>query len=256
MYAAPAAPTARRGLVPCITIIGATTEPDKLLTPVLDRFKIKPYFQAYSWSELSEIAVQFAFRHAADEIVDNEMAVTMAGACRGTPRVLDEMVLAARAMTNAAGRIPAPLELLNFLEVEEDGLTRTHIHYITAMRQYFARTTKDDTIEFIVGEAAIMQILRETKPGIQRVEAFLVERGLINRTPRGRQLTALGITRAEAFIGEGKGAANQAAACAARAARHASPSSPPTSPPTASKARRPSGSASRNRRSWVGTSAV
>ena len=193
-----------------ITVIGATTDRDKLPEPVIDRFKIKPYFQPYSWSELGAIAVEFAARHDALNIVDDDLAVDMAAASRGTPRILEEMVMAAQAMADAVGRAPTAPELLGFLEVEPDGLTRTHIHYLTAMRQYFARMTKDETVEYIVGEAAIQQILRETKPGIQRVEAFLIERGLIDRTPRGRRLTDLGIQRAEEFIALGKGAADVA----------------------------------------------
>lgn len=193
-----------------ITIIGATTDRDKLPEPVIDRFKIKPYFQAYSWPELARIAVSFAYRHRAGNIIDDELAVDIAAACRSTPRIIEEMVMAADAMSETFGRPPTAPELLEFLEVEPDGLTRTHIHYLTAMRQYFPRMTKDETIEYIVGEAAIQQILRETKPGLQRLEGFLLERGLIDRTPRGRRLTDLGIERAEEFIAAGKGAANVA----------------------------------------------
>jgi Holliday junction DNA helicase RuvB len=194
-----------------ITVIGATTAPDALPTTVLDRFKTKPYFQAYSWVELSRIAVKFAGRHHVLDAVDDRLAVDIARACRNTPRIIEEMIMAARDMDLAFGRPPTTAELLAFLEVEPDGLTRKHIHYITAMRQYFAREApRGEGIEFIVGEAAIQQILRETKPGIQRIEAFLVERGLIDRTPRGRRLTEAGIARAEEFIREGKGAADVA----------------------------------------------
>jgi len=193
-----------------ITIIGATTDRGKLPDTVITRFKTKPYFQPYSWAELSMIAIDFAFRHKVADVIDDHLAVGMAAACRGTPRIIEEMVMAARDLDLAFGRPPAREELLEFLEVEPDGLTRTHIHYLTAMRQYFARATKDEGIEYIVGEAAIMQILRETKPGLQHLEGFLVERGLIDRTPRGRRLTTLGISRAEEFIAEGKGAANVA----------------------------------------------
>ena len=193
-----------------ITVIGATTDRDKLPEPVLDRFKIKPYFQAYTWPELSMIAVSFAFRHDSDDVVDDEMAAWMGAACRGTPRILEEMVLAQRDLSIALGRTATPQELLDFIEVEDDGLSRVHIHYLTALYQYFARETKDGEVEYIIGEAAIQQILRETKQGIQRIEAFLVERGLIDRTPRGRRLTEMGIARAEEFIAAGKGAANVA----------------------------------------------
>ena len=203
-------PNGRVVLLNNFTIIGVTTDRDKLPEPVVDRFKIKPYFQAYSWPELSEIAVSFAYRHNAGDVIDDELAVDIAAACRNTPRIIEEMVMAADAMATTFKRPPTSEELLAFLEVEPDGLTRTHIHYLTAMRQYFPRMTKDETIEYIVGEAAIQQILRETKQGIGRVERFLVERGLIDRTPRGRRLTPLGIARAEEFIANGKGVSDVA----------------------------------------------
>jgi Holliday junction DNA helicase RuvB len=192
-----------------ITVIAATTDADKLPETVVDRFPCKPYFQAYSWMELSEIAVQFAARHRALDLIDDELAVDIAAASRNTPRIVGEMILAARDLALTFGRPPTSAELLAFLEVEPDGLTRKHIHYLTAMRQYFAREApKGEGIEYIVGEAAIAQILRESKQGIQRIEAFLVERGLIDRTPRGRRLTGRGIARAEEFIAHGKGAAD------------------------------------------------
>jgi Holliday junction DNA helicase RuvB len=187
------------------TIIGATTDKDLLSDPVLQRFKIRPYFQPYSLGELSQICVQFAFKHDADQWVDNDLTVDIAGASRGTPRILEEMVIAARDLALTFNRAPSTVELFEYVEVEPDGLTRTDVHYLTAMRKYFARMTKDEGIEYIVGEAAIMQILRETKQGIGRVERFLIERGLIDRTPRGRRLTDRGIARAEQFIREGKG---------------------------------------------------
>ncbi|NUS02074.1 MAG: AAA family ATPase [Nonomuraea sp.] len=196
--------------LPDITIIGATTDRDKLPEPVVDRFKWKPYFQAYTEEELARIAIKFAYRHHVEGSVDDWLAANIAFACRGTPRIVEEMVEAAGALAITLGRNATPAELLEFLEVEPDGLTRTHIHYLTAMRQYFAREAKDGGVEYIVGEAAIKQILRETDQGIGRIERFLVERGLVDRTPRGRRLTDMGIDRAERFIAMGKGVANVA----------------------------------------------
>lgn len=183
-----------------ISVIGATTDRDKLPEPVVDRFKLKPYFQAYDLIELARIAISFAYRHRVEDYVTDELGLAISYACRGTPRIIEEMVLAARDLALVHGQPATPQELLDFLEVEEDGLTRMHVHYLTALRKYFARENKDGHIEYIVGEAAIQQILRETKQGIGRIERFLVERGLVDRTPRGRRLTPLGIARAEEFI--------------------------------------------------------
>lgn len=191
-----------------ITVIGATTDRDKLPEPVVDRFKLKPYFQAYDGVELCEIAVVFAYKHYAEDHLTNDLYLTIGDACRGIPRIIEEMVEAARDLALVQGQPATPEELLGFLEVESDGLTRTHVGYLTALKKYFARENKDGNMEYIVGEAAIQQILRETKQGIGRVERFLVERALIDRTPRGRRLTPLGIARADEFIAAGKGVAD------------------------------------------------
>lgn len=190
------------------TLVGATTDRDKLPDTVIDRFKVKPYFQPYTLPELGRIVMVFAFRHFAENQVPDLLALSIAKACRGTPRIIEEMVLAAQDLELTMGKTATAEELLDFLEVEPDGLTRTHVHYLTALRQYFGRESADGGWEYIVGEKAIQEVLRETSQGIGRVERFLVERGLIDRTPRGRRLTAAGLERAEECIAAGKGAAD------------------------------------------------
>lgn len=189
-----------------ITVIGATTDRDMLPETIIDRFKIKPHFQPYSWGELAMIAVDFAYKHGAEDCVDDEMATCLAAASRGTPRIIEEMIIAARDLALDKGRDATPEEVLAFLEVEPDGLTRMHIEYLTSVRRLFGRTDKHGAIEYIVSEADIQQILRETRQGLRRLESFLIEQGLINRTPRGRQLTDLGVARAEEFIGSNEAA--------------------------------------------------
>lgn len=194
-----------------ITVIGATTDRDKLPEPVIDRFKVKPFFQPYSLGELARITITFASKHDALDMVDDDLAVAIAKACRGTPRITEEFVIAARDLHMALGRRVAAEELLDFVEVEPDGLGRQHIQYLTSLRQFFPRTVRDtEEIEYVVGEAAMQQILRETKQGLGRIENFLIEKGYIDRTPRGRRLTNKGIARAEEFIAAGKGASSAA----------------------------------------------
>jgi hypothetical protein len=104
----------------------------------------------------------------------------MAYACRN-PRVIEEMATAVRDPALALGAIPSPEEMPSS-KTEADGLTRTHAHYLTALRQYFARETRTETgvHRRRVGHAADPA---EIKQGIGRVERFLVERGMVDRTP-------------------------------------------------------------------------
>lgn len=193
-----------------ITIIGATTDPDLLPETILDRFQIKPYFQGYTPGELGTIAIIFAHRMNALQYVDENLAVAFAHACRGTPRILKEMVLAARNLALAnLGLPPTPDQVLEFLEVTPDGMTRKHIHYLTSLFQYQRREGRNG-VEYVAGQLTMMQMLHETKNGIGRIERHLVEQGLLDRTPQGRKLTPRGIQRAIGFIAEGKGASDVA----------------------------------------------
>ena len=184
-----------------ITIIGATTDRDMLPEPVIDRFKIKPEFGPYSRVELAEIAIKFAVRHDCLEAMDPNLAMGIAKACRETPRVTEELVLAARDLSFARGHGPSIDELLEFLRMQPDGLTQGHVAYLTTMYQFFGKPNlKTRQVEYVAGEATMQSMLRETKQGIGRIERFLMETGLIDRTPGGRRLTTAGIARARQLI--------------------------------------------------------
>lgn len=185
--------------LPDITIIGATTDRDMLPETVVDRFKVKPAFARYTLSELAQIAVRFSYRHWCEDTVDDDKAIAIGFACRDTPRIAEEMVLGNRDLSLHLGRNATIEELLAFMDVTEDGLTASHRKYLTSLYQHFGQETSDG-VKFVGGEAAIKQMLRETTNGLQRIEAFLLERGFIDRTPRGRQLTDLGIERAQELL--------------------------------------------------------
>lgn len=193
------------------TLIGATTDADKLPEAIIHRFPIRPetgaYFQKYTLKELVRITRNFCLD--LDLTLDARVMVAIAKACRGTPRVARDLVVAAQALQNAQGSY-TPKELLDFVQLEPDGTTRQHIAYLTAMFQFFGREkpvygTNDTEWEYVAGEASLMNVLRENKPGLARIERFLIENGLVDRTPRGRRLTDRGIERARGFIARGLG---------------------------------------------------
>lgn len=194
-------PDGTKAVLPNITIIGATTDRDKLPEPVIDRFKIKPTFGPYKPEELALIAVQFAVRHWHEEEFSDEAAFCVADACRGTPRIAEEMVIAHRDLGLSLEREPTDEELLEFLDVTWDGLARQHVRYLESLFKFF-KTEKDGQVAYIGGEVAVRQMLRETSNGLNRIEAFLLERGFIDRTPRGRQLTPLGVQRITELLEE------------------------------------------------------
>lgn len=183
------------------TVIGATTDADKLPETIIDRFAIKPFFQPYTLVDLVRIAKNFADFYDMDLLPETMVAI--AKASRGTPRIVRELVVGARALQNSTGFMATPKQLLKFKELEPDGMTRQHRAYIMALYQFFGRE-RDNIWEYVAGEASLMTLLRENKAGISRLERFLVERGLVDRTPRGRRLTDRGIMRAQQYISHGE----------------------------------------------------
>jgi len=192
--------------LPPITVIGATTEPDLLPEPVLDRFKIKPAFTPYSIGELGQIAMHTAYKQGYDvgERLTSDLAISMACACRGTPRILGEMVMGADALFHVYGRPPTDAELFDFLQLEPDGLTRQHVAYLVTLYRHFGKRNPMGRVEYIAGEGAMQGLLRETKPGVNRLERYLQECGMLERTPKGRRLTDMGVLRVKTLIDEGK----------------------------------------------------
>lgn len=176
------------------TVMGATTDADKLPEPILDRFMIKPYFQPYNIRELELITENFAGFYSID--LDLDVIMGIARACRGTPRVARELVVGARALGKSLHRPCTLAELLEFKQVEPNGLTRQHIAYLVAMINHFGNRDRDGKISYVAGEATLMSMLRENKTGLSRLERYLIERGLLDRTPRGRRLTDTGVQTA------------------------------------------------------------
>jgi Holliday junction DNA helicase RuvB len=181
------------------TVVGATTDADRLPETIIDRFMIKPFFQPYSLPELVKIVKNFCNFY--DIVLRPDVMVALAKACRGTPRIARELVQGAKALQTARGREVTPAEVLGFKEVEPNGMTRTHKAYIKAVYQFGGRQTKDG-FEYVAGEATLMSLLRENKPGIARIERFLIELGFVDKTPRGRTLTQAGVAAARQYIAQ------------------------------------------------------
>jgi Holliday junction resolvasome RuvABC ATP-dependent DNA helicase subunit len=176
------------------TVIGATTDADKLPETVIDRFKLKPTFQPYTKLDLANIVYRFAERHDCISAINGKMCVAIAMACRGVPRIAEEMVLGARALYYHLGRPPSPRELFDFTETRPDGLTRQHVNYLLVLYRKYRRKMPDGTVEYIAGLSSLGQLLRESPGGIDRLERYLIEVGFVERTTHGRKLTRMGIS--------------------------------------------------------------
>lgn len=197
-----------------MTVIGATTDADKLPETVIDRFPVNhltgAYFQKYTPREL--LLITKGFCDMFETRLRPDVMVAIAKACRGTPRIARTFVRQARALQASLGRECSPSEILRFAQTEPDGTTRQHIAYLTSLFQFFGREkpvygTDRTEWEYVAGEASLMNILRENKPGLARLERFLIESGLVDRTPRGRRLTDRGVAKARYYVQRGLGLA-------------------------------------------------
>lgn len=172
-------------------LMGATTDKGKLPETVVDRFMIKPWFDPYTDAELVRIAKNFC--NKLNVVLLPETMVAIAQASRGTPRVVRELVISAKAMQVSRGRYVPPDELFAMKRIEPNGVGREHRAYILAMWR---------TGSQYVGERTMQSVLRENPQGLARIERVLMEQGLIIKTNRGRALTNAGVEAARRYLQE------------------------------------------------------
>jgi Holliday junction DNA helicase RuvB len=181
----PAARSIRIDLPP-FTLIGATTRTGLLTTPLRDRFGILSRLHFYDHRELEQIVVRGAAILAL--ALTAEGAAEIARRARGTPRVAMRLLRRVRdfALVGGSGEVDAGLadRALTRLEVDELGLDALDRHYLLCIaRNYGGGPVGVDTL------AAALSEQRDTLEEV--VEPFLLQQGLLQRTPRGRLLTRI-----------------------------------------------------------------
>ncbi|MFM2030957.1 MAG: hypothetical protein RI927_577, partial [Actinomycetota bacterium] len=169
------------------TLVGATTRSGMLPSPLRDRFGFIANLEFYENSELEQVieraAVKLEVKISADALVE------VAKRSRGTPRIANRLLRRVRDFALVAGKseigIAEASQALKLYEVDELGLDRLDLAIMRVLVERFAgRPVGLSTLAVAVGEE------QDTIEAV--VEPFLVRIGLIERTPRGRQATALG----------------------------------------------------------------
>jgi Holliday junction DNA helicase RuvB len=173
--------------LPPFTLVGATTRTGLLTTPLRDRFGMTYRLDHYAPDELARI-VRRSARILGVEI-DDEAAEEIARRSRGTPRVANRILRRVRDVAEVRydGAVTAVVaaEALALLEVDEEGLERIDRELLRAIVEKFAGGP--------VGLSTLAVALGEEADTIEDVyEPYLLQLGLIQRTPRGRIATALG----------------------------------------------------------------
>ncbi len=177
----PSARTVRIDLPP-FTLVGATTRAGLLTQPLRDRFGIPLRLQFYEPEELFQIvrrgAEKLGFRLAEDG------AMEIARRSRGTPRVAGRLLRRVRDFAAVAGT-PADRALadaaLARLEVDRLGLDAQDRKYLRRIAEHHGGGP--------VGVETLAAALAESRDTLEEViEPFLIQEGLVLRTPRGRVL--------------------------------------------------------------------
>ena len=182
----PAARTVRIELQP-FTLVGATTRLGLLTTPLRDRFGIPTRLQFYTVEELDLIVTRNAVKLGVR--AEPEGAREIARRARGTPRIAGRLLrrVVDFAVVEGDGVVTRALAdwALTRLGVDGLGLDGADLRYLRLIAENYAGGP--------VGIETISAALSESRDAIEEViEPYLLQQGLIQRTPRGRMLAQKG----------------------------------------------------------------
>jgi Holliday junction DNA helicase RuvB len=166
------------------TLVGATTRAGLLTNPLRDRFGIPVRLNFYSEAELEEIVHRGARVLGIGMTADG--ANEIARRSRGTPRIAGRLLRRVRdfAHVGKAERIDRALadRALVELEVDAAGLDAMDRRYLTTIAEHYGGGP--------VGVETLAAALSEPRDAIEEIiEPFLIQKGLLQRTPRGRLIT-------------------------------------------------------------------
>ncbi|SHG87602.1 Holliday junction DNA helicase subunit RuvB [Cognatiyoonia sediminum] len=178
----PAARTVRIELQP-FTLVGATTRLGLLTTPLRDRFGIPTRLEFYTVDELHEIVTRGARLMGAP--ADDAGALEIAKRARGTPRIAGRLLrrVVDFAVVEGDGRVTQAIadRALTRLGVDHLGLDSADRRYLRLIAESYGGGP--------VGVETMSAALSESRDALEEViEPYLLQKGLIQRTPRGRML--------------------------------------------------------------------
>ncbi len=181
----PAARSVKLDLPP-FTLVGATTRAGMLTNPLRDRFGIVARLEFYTPEELARIVTRSAGLLKMEMAAEG--AAEIARRSRGTPRIANRLLRRVRdfAEVRADGHVTRDIAdaALSMLDVDHAGLDVMDRKLLSAVIEKFGGGPVGlDNIAAAIGEAA------DTIEDV--LEPYLIQQGLLQRTPRGRQATAL-----------------------------------------------------------------
>jgi Holliday junction DNA helicase RuvB len=166
------------------TLVGATTRAGLLTTPLRDRFGIPVRLQFYAIEELEQIVRRGG--RVLGVAISDDGADEIARRARGTPRIAGRLLRRVRDFASVKGAPTITREVadqaLRALEVDDAGLDAMDNRYLGTIAGSFGGGP--------VGIETIAAALSEPRDAIEEIiEPFLIQKGFVQRTPRGRVLT-------------------------------------------------------------------
>lgn len=170
--------------LPKYTLIGATTRAGMLTAPLRDRFGIKSRLDYYESDLIYKIVLRSA--KILDIKIEKDAALEIAKRSRGTPRIANRLLKRTRDFADFEDKISIDLTVskkaLSALEVDEFGFDEMDKEIILTIIEKFSGGP--------VGLNSLAVAVNEDAGTIEEVyEPFLIQKGFINRTPRGREAT-------------------------------------------------------------------
>lgn len=170
--------------LPRFTLVGATTRSGMLSSPLRDRFGVMLPLELYEVEDLITIIKRSA--SILELAIDDSAALEIARRSRGTPRIANRLLKRVRDYAQVVGNGTVDIETaklaLKMFEVDDEGLDLLDKKImLTIINKFSGGPVGLDTLGAAVGENS------ET---IEEVyEPFLIQKGFLNRTPRGRTAT-------------------------------------------------------------------
>lgn len=181
--------------LPKFTLVGATTKAGMVSSPLISRFGIVQRFGFYEKQDLANIVLRSA--KILNIPINHEAALALADCSRGTPRVANRILRRMRdfAQVFGSGSITPQLvmEGLHKLEIDTLGLEQYDREILQSIIQNFGGgPVGAETLAISIGES--------TDTLEDYYEPYLIQAGLLQRTPRGRMVTEkayshLGLTK-------------------------------------------------------------
>lgn len=170
--------------LPSFTLVGATTRAGSLTSPLRDRFGVVMRLEYYEEADLTRIVRRTA--GILDVPIDLDSARELARRSRGTPRVANRLLRRLRdyAQVKADGYITREVARggLDLLEIDDLGLDRNDHRLLRVIVENYGGGP--------VGVETLAAALSEESQTLEEVyEPFLIQRGLLQRTQRGRMAT-------------------------------------------------------------------